>query len=660
MSSSDQVELKHPIQTIQSRRTELAKGIHFCQTLFTQCAPDNLDYWDRVAQCRASVFFLGLWLTAERWKWTAQGVVWEHTGQTLSFDLDCCFSSSSPHTNCSPSPSPLVSSSPYPTPPSPLGIYPPFLSEILHSPSPPCPVFQVAVSTDSQEALCSDERESIEGLLNLALPPSTCPSSSSSHYHHHLHPAFCLVPETPAIFPKPNSVHTQQHDQHCLPSYSSSASSSSSFHLPPPPLPARSQQQQQEEEEEAAAAAAAASEDQEVSLIICGGLVTSDSIAVENTGSQESQSPFLRQLKRFHSVDTQERSTLLPRPRPYSWLDDPRRHSVEVYSAEDACTQCITASPSSGCVSRSGSLQIPPQAPLPSPRRKKKMSPPCISVDPPDEPEPQSGLYPSLSGMGLGGFGMPPPLPSRDTCLRRRAPSSDSKDSFDLGAGEGSGLDGGSPNPNPSSKLLTLPSFSFEKTNSEHWTSTLPSHTKAYTHKHTDPDEPSLHTHTHTNTWCTLCICDGDSSSNNAVESNNGKTTTNRKTILHEECGTVVVWPSLIFILLLPKQPEKEWPPETTNETVPLLWHLAAWPLNLWTNISTWDLVPPYGHCQNCLVLHRVDTVSGDTKQYERFRDTIFLNYWAIVFVQDVFLFFLSFHILFVSSSTMFCLSFSL
>lgn len=48
----------------------------------------------------------------------------------------------------------------------------------------------------------------------------------------------------------------------------------------------------------------------------------------------------------------------------------------------------------------------------------------------------------------------------------------------------------------------------------------------------------------------------------------------------------------------------------------------------------------PYGHCQNCLVLHRVDTVSGDTKQYERFRDTIFLNYWAIVFVQDVFLFF--------------------
>ena len=29
-------------------------------------------------------------------------------------------------------------------------------------------------------------------------------------------------------------------------------------------------------------------------------------------------------------------------------------------------------------------------------------------------------------------------------------------------------------------------------------------------------------------------------------------------------------------------------------------------------------------------------SVGGGTKQYERFRDTIFLNYWAIVFVQDV------------------------
>ncbi|MEQ2157247.1 hypothetical protein GOODEAATRI_023704, partial [Goodea atripinnis] len=190
--------------------------------------------------------------------------------------------------------------------------------------------------------------------------------------------------------------------------------------------------------------------------------------AVEDAGCQESRSPCARQLKRFHSVDTQGRSSLVPRPRPYSWLDDPRRHSVELSSAEDPCPQRRTTSTSSGFVSHSDSLLIPTQVPLPSPRRKKKMSPPCISVDPPDELEPQSGLYPSLSGMGLGGLGMPPPLPSRETCLRRRVPSSDSKDLFDLGVGDGSGQDGGSPNPNPSSKLLTLPSFSFEKTSSEH------------------------------------------------------------------------------------------------------------------------------------------------------------------------------------------------
>uniref|UniRef100_A0A7N8WWC4 Voltage-dependent T-type calcium channel subunit alpha n=1 Tax=Mastacembelus armatus TaxID=205130 RepID=A0A7N8WWC4_9TELE len=129
------------------------------------------------------------------------------------------------------------------------------------------------------------------------------------------------------------------------------------------------------------------------------------------TGCQGNRSPCMRQLKRFHSADTHGRSTLPPRPRPYSWLDDLRSHSVE------------------------------------------------------------SGLYSGLGGlggMGLGGLSMPPPLPSRDTCLRRRAPSSDSRDSFDLGVGESSGQDGGSPNPNTNPKLLTLPSFSFDKTSSEH------------------------------------------------------------------------------------------------------------------------------------------------------------------------------------------------
>uniref|UniRef100_A0A3B4FBI7 Voltage-dependent T-type calcium channel subunit alpha n=1 Tax=Pundamilia nyererei TaxID=303518 RepID=A0A3B4FBI7_9CICH len=188
---------------------------------------------------------------------------------------------------------------------------------------------------------------------------------------------------------------------HCLASYSPCPS-------PPPPIPARPPQQE-------------VSEDREVSLINQVVLAGSDDITAEDSsssggnegygsyaGCQESRSPCLRQLKRFHSADTQGRNALLPRPRPYSWLDDPRRHSVEVCSPIQS--------------------QIPAQT---SPR-------------------------------------MPPPLPNRDTYLRRRAPSSDSKDSFDLAVGEGSGQDGGSPNPNTNSKLLTLPSFSFEKTSSEH------------------------------------------------------------------------------------------------------------------------------------------------------------------------------------------------
>ncbi|XP_034425651.1 voltage-dependent T-type calcium channel subunit alpha-1G isoform X6 [Hippoglossus hippoglossus] len=338
---------------------------------------------------------------------------------------------------------------------------------------------QVAVSTDSQEALCSGGGGSNEGLVNVASvglstspsssPSPTCPSPCSHHpQQQQQQPALCLVPATPGASPKPQSsgsVHTQHHDQHRLASYSPSSSSSCS---PPPLLPVGPHQQE-------------ASVDQEVSLITCAALAGRDDVAAEDSsdgnegyssyaGCQESRSPYLRQLKRFHSADTQGRSTFLSHPRPFSWLDDPRRHSVEVCSSVESSPQRSTTSTSSGFVSRANSLQIHSQTPTqtsqPSPRRKKKMSPPCISVDPPDGLEPQSGLYPGLGG--LGGLGMPPPLPSRDTCLRRRAPSSDSKDSFDLGVGEGSGQDGGSPKPSPNPKLLTLPSFSFEKTSSEH------------------------------------------------------------------------------------------------------------------------------------------------------------------------------------------------
>uniref|UniRef100_A0A8C1TTS3 Voltage-dependent T-type calcium channel subunit alpha n=1 Tax=Cyprinus carpio TaxID=7962 RepID=A0A8C1TTS3_CYPCA len=209
--------------------------------------------------------------------------------------------------------------------------------------------------------------------------------------------------------PKPlrPSVHTQHnpYDQYNMFSRGSCS----------PPLPSPAARKQEETD----------LVDQEVSRIIRAGLAErSDDEIGKGTGDQGAR----RQLKKYHSVDTQGQRALLL-PRPLSWLDDPRRHSIEVYSSQHS-----------------------------SPRtRKKKMSPPCISVDPPEGSELPGGFHAAL-GM------VPPPLPIRDTCLRRRAPSSDSKDSFDLGGG-GDGL------PQecvPNSKLLTLPSFSFEKTSSEH------------------------------------------------------------------------------------------------------------------------------------------------------------------------------------------------
>lgn len=77
-------------------------------------------------------------------------------------------------------------------------------------------------------------------------------------------------------------------------------------------------------------------------------------------------------------------------------------------------------------------------------------------------------------------------------------------------------------------------------------------------------------------------------------------------------------------------------------------------PHDLLTDVSA----EPEGACSLLAVGKTHSTVSMNslmgtdegTKQYERFRDTIFLNYWAIVFVKDVEFFFSGFIIvLFVS-----------
>uniref|UniRef100_A0A8C4XIB7 Voltage-dependent T-type calcium channel subunit alpha-1G n=1 Tax=Erpetoichthys calabaricus TaxID=27687 RepID=A0A8C4XIB7_ERPCA len=236
-----------------------------------------------------------------------------------------------------------------------------------------------------------------------------------------LQPAVLLVPATPGASPKMgrSSVRTQKqpHNQYNISKY-------------PSPQPARRSPFSEQLSQDPA--------DQEVTHIITGG----QSSGLPSLDSIRGPSTCLRDLKKYHSVDTQGRRLLVARPS--SWLDDPRRHSIEICSSVESSPQ--RSSGSSGFVSRAESFQQP------SPRRKKKMSPPCISIDPPECQDPL--VLPNFHS-GLS------PLPSRDTCLRRRAPSCDSKDSLDLG-GEALLPEATQISPNP--KLLTLHSFSFEKT----------------------------------------------------------------------------------------------------------------------------------------------------------------------------------------------------
>ncbi|XP_027510173.1 voltage-dependent T-type calcium channel subunit alpha-1G isoform X18 [Corapipo altera] len=148
----------------------------------------------------------------------------------------------------------------------------------------------------------------------------------------------------------------------------------------------------------------------------------------------------LKDLKKYHSVDTQG---LLKKPP--SWLDDQRRHSIEICSMENSPQHHSTSS-SSGFISQ----VVSEMEGLQGTRQKKKLSPPCISIEPPD----------GQSLVPRGPHSISPA--SGDVCLRRRAPSCESKDSMDIG--DSLLPDSMSTSPTPKKDLLTLPSFSFDQT----------------------------------------------------------------------------------------------------------------------------------------------------------------------------------------------------
>ncbi|XP_077020884.1 voltage-dependent T-type calcium channel subunit alpha-1G isoform X5 [Tamandua tetradactyla] len=113
------------------------------------------------------------------------------------------------------------------------------------------------------------------------------------------------------------------------------------------------------------------------------------------TVSSQEEPPSPRDLKKCYSVEAQSR-----RRQPASWLDEQRRHSIAVSCLDSGSQPCPGPSPSNLGGQPLGG---------PGSRPKKKLSPPSISIDPPESQGPR-----------------PPPSPG--VCLRRRAPSSDSRD----------------------------------------------------------------------------------------------------------------------------------------------------------------------------------------------------------------------------------------
>ncbi|NXQ38730.1 CAC1H protein, partial [Catharus fuscescens] len=123
-------------------------------------------------------------------------------------------------------------------------------------------------------------------------------------------------------------------------------------------------------------------------------------LADEENCSTSSLSRKEKDLKKFYSTDAKG---FLSKP---NWADEQRRHSIEICPSGGA-PDCGFQEPTEDKQRPLGHVQ--PEADyIHGARRKKKMSPPCISIDPPMEDD---------------GAAAPRTKPSENTLLRRRTPS---------------------------------------------------------------------------------------------------------------------------------------------------------------------------------------------------------------------------------------------
>ncbi|NXF57090.1 CAC1H protein, partial [Ciccaba nigrolineata] len=220
---------------------------------------------------------------------------------------------------------------------------------------------QEAIRTDSVDGHTLDHKDSLQTEPGETLPSATQPQSTFTPSP--LHPSAASLPGTPPCSP-PSSPHrhpstlARKHTcgQHGVPSPSDS---------PPDPE---------------------------------GCLFESSDLA--DTTSLSGGSSKEKDLKKFYSIDTRG---FLNKP---IWADDQRRHSIEICpSISDG--DCSFEDPAEEKQRSPAHIQTESEY-IHGARRKKKMSPPCISIDPPMEDD---------------GGAASRTKPSENSMLRRRTPS---------------------------------------------------------------------------------------------------------------------------------------------------------------------------------------------------------------------------------------------
>ncbi|NXL29934.1 CAC1H protein, partial [Glaucidium brasilianum] len=223
-----------------------------------------------------------------------------------------------------------------------------------------------AIRTDSVDGQTPDRKDSLQTEPGETPPSATQPQSTFTPSP--LHPSAASLPGTPPCSP-PSSPHrhpsmlARKHtcSQHSVPSPSDS---------PPDPEGCPFESSDLADEENCS------------------------TTSLSRGSSKE------KDLKKFYSIDTKG---FLNKP---SWADDQRRHSIEICpSISDG--DCSFEDPTEEKQRLPAHIQMESEY-IHGARRKKKMSPPCISIDPPMEDD---------------GGAASRTKPSENSMLRRRTPS---------------------------------------------------------------------------------------------------------------------------------------------------------------------------------------------------------------------------------------------